>query len=340
MRADRYYLLRVKRLLGETDDAASIVFDVPAVLGERFAYRPGQFVTLRVVIDGQAEYRSYSMSSAPLIDDDLQVTVKRVPGGVVSNWLIDHLREGDQIEVSIPAGDFVLDEGGGDVLAFAGGSGVTPVFSIIKAATRTTDRRVRLLFANRDRSAAIFGDQLADLAARYAPRLTVEHHEDVVDGFLDADDVASFAGDRRDASCYVCGPAPFMEIVETGLRRAGVADAHIHVERFTPADQDDEPVDDEGPDDSPIRVTITVGREKKTLDHRGRSTILQTARFGGLRVPSSCEAGHCATCMARVLEGEVQLITNDVLTPEELDEGWVLTCQAVPVTPVVRVVYE
>src|SRR5204863_1142025 len=161
----------------------SIVFDVPAALSETFTYRPGQFVTLRVELDGETLYRSYSMSSCPSTDDDLYVTVKRVPGGVVSNWLNDSVRVGHPLQVSAPAGTFLLGDTDGDIVAFAGGSGITPVFSLIKSALHTTARNVRLLFANRDRGAAIFGESLDDLAAQFPDRLVVEHHADVTDGF-------------------------------------------------------------------------------------------------------------------------------------------------------------
>jgi ferredoxin-NADP reductase len=340
--ADRYHSLKVKRVVPETTDAVSIVFDVPASLSSAFAYRAGQFVTLRVPIGGERLYRSYSMSSSPATDTDLQVTVKRVPGGVVSNWLNDTVREGDVMDVSTPTGVFVLDDTDDDVVAFAAGSGITPVFSIVKSALHTSPRTVRLLFANRHRPAAIFGTALDELAARFPGRLEVHHHEDVLAGFVDGGTISAFVKRPDGASFYVCGPSGFMDVVETALRDVGVDDTRIHIERFTPATAEP-PVGDDATADTaaePIKVTVTVRNQTKTIDQRGRSTILQSARWGGLAAPSSCEAGHCATCMARVIEGSVEMATNDVLTDEEISEGWVLTCQAVPTSPVVRVVYE
>ena len=338
----RYHALRVKRVVAETADAKSIVFDVPPTLAGAFAYAAGQFVTLRVVIDGQPHRRSYSMSSAPSLDPDLQVTVKRVPDGLVSNWLNDAVSEGDVLEVSVPAGAFVLTDVADDVVAFAAGSGITPILSITKAALHTTHRRVRLLCANRDRGSAIFADLLDELAARYAERLTVEHHEDVVSGFIGHDEVSAFAAESEHGSFYLCGPTGFMEVVERALVAERVVPEQIHIERFTPADEAPEPPEPEVPENGPepATVTITIGSRTETVTHRGRSTILQSARWGGLRPPSSCEAGHCATCMAKLVEGDVAMATNDVLTDDELAEGWVLTCQAVPVSTVVRVVYD
>lgn len=336
--SDRYHSLRVNRVVAETADASSIVFDVPAPLSAAFAYRAGQFVTLRLDIGGERLFRSYSMSSSPATDTDLQVTVKRVPGGVVSNWLNDTLAAGDVIDVSVPAGAFVLDDRADEVVAFAAGSGITPVFSIIKSALHTTSRTVRLLFANRDRPAAIFGAALDELAAAHPGRLVIQHHEDVLAGFVDERIASAFVNGREGASFYACGPTGFMDVVETALRNVGVDDTRIHIERFTPADVGPPPDADEVSTD--VTVTVTVRNQTKTVDQRGRSTILQSARWAGLPAPSSCEAGHCATCMARLVEGSVEMATNDVLTDEEVDEGWVLTCQAVPTSPVVRVVYE
>jgi 3-ketosteroid 9alpha-monooxygenase subunit B len=338
---DHYVGLRVKRLVPETVDARSIVFDVPDHLAEAFTYAPGQFVTLRLEVEGQPERRSYSMSSAPGVDDELQVTVKRVPGGVVSSWLIDELAEGDVVEVSAPTGRFLLTDAEDPIVAFAGGSGITPVYSLIKSALHATDRRVRLLFANQQRSAAIFGAALDDLASRHPDRLEVVHHLDAGRGFLQADGIEAFLDGVGPADFYLCGPAGFMDLVETTLLLRGT-DAHrIHLERFTPLSEL-EPPGSTGPADGvpAATVTITVKGRTETVAQRAGSTILQSARWADLRAPSSCEVGHCATCMALVLEGRAEMRVNDALTPDEVAEGWILTCQAVPVTDDVRVVYD
>lgn len=337
---DRYHALRVTEVVERTPDAISIVFDIPADLADSFAYAAGQFVTLRLDIDGERLFRSYSMSSSPAVDEDLEVTVKRVPGGVVSNWLHDSVRPGDTFDVSSPTGVFVLHDDDGDLVAFAAGSGITPVFSLITTALHTTSRNVRLLFANRERSAAIFGDDLDGLAESFPGRLTVVHHEDVHAGFLTSADIARFLGESGAGVNYLCGPGPFMDLVEASLREHGVADERIHLERFTPVSvtPDDDVDIDAG--SATGEVVVTIGRETTTIVQRGDATILQSARWAGLRAPASCEAGHCATCMARVVEGRVLMATNEILTPDEVSDGWVLTCQAVPTSPVVRVLYE
>jgi ferredoxin-NADP reductase len=333
-------------VVAETADAISIVLDVPAELAPRYVYRAGQFVTLRVVVDGVPHLRSYSMSSAPETDTELQVTVKRVPGGPVSSWLTESLRPGDTLEVSVPAGAFLVADGDDDVVAFAAGSGITPIVAMVKSTLHTTDRTMRLLFANQDRDSAIFAGALDELAGRFPGRFTIHHHCDDESGFVDEAKVASFVGTHCGGHFYLCGPSGFMEVVKAGLARAGVAADRIHLERFTPAALPADQVDSEEPagttpdDPGAPSITITLGSQTKTVKQRDKLTILESARWNGISAPSSCEMGHCATCMARVLEGEVSMAVNDVLTDEEVDEGWVLTCQSVPLSPVVRVVYE
>jgi ferredoxin-NADP reductase len=334
-----FHPLRIARVVPETTDASSFVLDIPPELGGAFSYRAGQFVTHRVRIDGEAHLRCYSMSSSPDVDDEFQVTVKRVAGGVVSNWMIDNLAEGDVLDTTCPAGVFCLPPGDGDVVTFAGGSGITPVFSILKTALATTSRRVQLLYANRDRDSVIFGGDLERLAERYPGRLDVVHRLDLDQGFVDADAVRSFARLEGGAEYFICGPPPFMDIVEGVLLDDGVEESRIHIERFTPAARTTDP-EPPAVETTARRVTIELGGRTDTVDHHPGTTILQTARQMGMAAPSSCESGSCATCMARLVEGEVEMSVNNALTDDEVDEGWVLTCQSVPTTPSVRVVYE
>jgi 3-ketosteroid 9alpha-monooxygenase subunit B len=332
-----FHPLRIARVVEETADSRSFVLEVPAELQTAFAYRAGQFVTHRVRIDDQPLLRCYSMSSSPDVDDDFQVTVKRVAGGAVSNWMIDSLQPGDTIETTCPAGVFCLGTEDTEIVAFAGGSGITPVFSLIKTALATTTRRVHLLYANRDRDSIIFAEELDRLAAQYPGRLRVEHHLDVDDGFVDADAVRPFAEIADDAEYFICGPGPFMDIVESTLLD-NVDDGRIHIERFSPAVV---PVQEESSTDTDtVQVTIELGGRTDTVEHHPGTTILQTARQMGMPAPSSCESGSCATCMARLVEGSVKMFVNDALTDDEVAEGWVLTCQSIPTTPTVHVIYE
>ncbi len=256
----------------------------------------------------------------------------------MSNAMIDTLGPGDVVEATRPAGVFCLGPGDGDVVAFAAGSGITPVYSVVKAALATTSRRVRLLYANRDRDSVIFGEALDALAARHPGRLAVENRLDVEQGFVDAAAVAPFAEDIADADVYVCGPTPFMDIVEGALLARGVDPARILIERFGPAPPPP-PVAPEPAAATGTTVTIELDGRRDSVEHHPGTTILQTAREMGMAPPFSCEAGNCATCMARVVEGSVSMYTNNALTDEEVADGWVLTCQSVPTSDTVHVVY-
>lgn len=340
LRDHGFHPLRVDRVILETADTVSLVLEVPADLTQTFAYRPGQFCNVRVAVEGRAQMRCYSMSSSPDLDEDMQVTVKRVPGGVVSNWIVDNVHAGDLVELSPPTGFFQLTDGSGDVIAFAAGSGITPVFSLVKTALATTERTVRLHYANRDGASVIFGTELHDLEGRHRDRFTMVRTHDVEHGLLTPETVTTFVGEAPGtAEFYVCGPGPYMEIVEQGLHALGVESSRIHIERFTAADllvgappPPPEPAGD-------TRVTIELDGRADVTDHRPGMTILQTARQMGMSPPFSCESGNCATCMARLLEGSVSMFVNNALTPEEVDDGWILTCQSVPTAPTVRVVY-
>ncbi len=341
-----FHPLRVARVVRETHDSASLVFDVPADLVDAFRYRAGQFCTFRVPVGDDVLLRCYSMSSAPETDAELTLTVKRVAGGRVSNWLLDEVGEGDALELTLPAGVFTLRERTTPIVAFSGGSGITPVISVIKSALASTTRSVRLLYANRDAESIIFRGELDALAAAYPGRLEVVHHLDTEHGFVHSDVVSEFVGGDHAADFYICGPAPFMDVVEDALALAGVPAEQVFIERFAfaasvRADLPAPAVSRENGDAAPTEKVVIVldGREHQ-VHYQAGETLLETARRAGLRAPFSCEAGSCATCMARLQEGEATMRVNNALTPEEVDEGWVLTCQGLPVSASVTVVYE
>jgi ferredoxin-NADP reductase len=345
-RRHAFHPLRVKQVVQETADTRSFVLDVPPGLESTYRYRPGQFCTFRVRLGGDELFRCYSMSSAPDTDPDLTVTVKRVPGGVVSNWFNDVVSVGDIVDTSPPSGAFCLaDDDRRPVVAFCGGSGITPVLSIAKRALSSTDRPVRLLYANREPGSVIFDAILADLAARRPERCTVRHHFDSVSGYPSPEAVADMVGHDLGGEYFVCGPGPFMELVETTLLGAGVDPADIHIERFEtpdPADAAAGPGDGVTAPATPVPESLVLhlqGRRHEVPYHAG-DTVLETARRAGLAAPYSCESGSCATCMALVHEGSVAMRVNNALTPDEVDEGWVLTCQSVPTSAALRIEYE
>lgn len=368
VRDHKFHQLRVDRVVRETAEAASYVLEIPDALQQAFTYEAGQFCNVQVTVEGRTHMRCYSMSSSPAVDASLQLTVKRVPGGIVSNWIVDHLAPGDEVSLTPPTGFFQLAPGDGEVLAFAAGSGITPVYSVLKTALATTDRRVRLLYANRDRDSVIFDAGLRALEARHRDRLLVVHHLDAEQGYVDEAAVRAFAGGAvaggevgtfggtggpggtgglASAECYICGPEPFMDVVEQALSGIGADPTRCHVERFTAAEVPVVPAPPAGATGATgaaapgsAQVTIELGGHTDTTGHRPGTTVLQVARQMGMAPPYSCESGNCATCMAKVVEGSVSMRANNALTPEEVDDGWVLTCQAVPSSATLHVTYD
>jgi len=334
--AERHVFQRatVTRIVKETADTRTFVLDPHE---KPFSYRAGQFCTFHVTVDGEELYRSYSMSSAPETDSELMTTVKRVAGGKVSNWMVDNVVEGDELTMTRAAGTFVLSPTTVPLLAFAGGSGVTPILSLAKSALATTDRAVRILCADRDKASVIFETVIDELVERYPGRVSVQRHIDVEHGLLDRDAVTTFVGADTDAECYVCGPEGFMAVVRSALPDG----ARVLVEDF-----DASPPVKAAATDVPAAgtaegtVTIHLERKKVSVPQVAGETLLETARRAGLSPPFSCEAGNCGTCMALLKEGSATMRTNDVLEEDELADGYILTCQAVPDTTSVTVVYE
>jgi 3-ketosteroid 9alpha-monooxygenase subunit B len=331
-----YHPLLVTDIIDETPDTRSIVIEIPPALRQRFAYAAGQFCTFRATIDGESIARCYSMSSSPDTGDPFTVTVKRVAGGKMSNWMNDTLAPAATIDVMPPAGLFVLRDADTPIVAFAGGSGITPVLSIIKSALATTTRAIALVYANRDPRSVIFAEALERLGAKFGGRLSVHHHLDSERGFLDAAACAALVGERAQADFYLCGPAPYMNVVEAGLELCGIDPDRLFIERFQLAAG--APAASETSETESIVIRLQ-GRKHRIAYQRG-DTILQTARRAGLRPPSSCEQGTCATCMAYLEGGRANMRVNNALSTGEVEEGWILTCQAIPMSREVAVNYD
>jgi 3-ketosteroid 9alpha-monooxygenase subunit B len=333
---DGFAPLRIKRVVRETADAVSLVLDVPERCSSKFRYQAGQFLTLRVNVAGEELRRCYSMSSAPA-EDDLQITIKRDPGGVVSNWLNDTASEGGEIQAAPPEGRFVLRDTSEEIVAFAGGSGITPIMSLVRTALTSSSRRIRLFYANRSRESVIFADALARLVDRHADRLVVVHHFDDDGGVVTPSVIESFLAGGAEADYYICGPGPFMDTVEDTVLKSGVPQERLHLERFSV-----EPIPADAADGSEQTEEVVIELDRKTITtpYRAGNTLLQTARIAGLRAPSSCETGSCGTCMARIECGSARMLNNDALDDDEVAEGWVLTCQSLPTSRTVHVVYE
>lgn len=328
-----FHSLRVAAIVDETSDAKSVVFDVPPDLSGTFAYRAGQFLTLEFDCEGERLRRCYSLASAPARDRQPKVTIKRVPGGKASNWLFDHLSVGDTLSVKAPEGRFVLDPGPAPLVLFAAGSGITPVISILKEALSTSARRATLVYANRDADAVIFRGELETLQRKHPERLRVVHRLDDRHGPLDQKSVERVLAEARDAWCFVCGPAPFMDLVERSLRASGLPPDRIRIERFalaTPA-AGARPRPSTDAAEAPSDIEIELRAERRRIAYRAGQTLLQAVREAGLDAPYSCEEGFCGCCAAELLEGRVVMDADDALTAEEKRRGVVLACQARPV---------
>ena len=227
------------------------------------------------------------------------------------------------------------------MVAFAGGSGITPVFSLLRSALISSTRNTRLFYANRSRDSVIFDEALASLNDSHSGRFVVHHHLDAERGFVTSAHVNAFIAHAENiaaADYYICGPGPFMDIVQTALRAAGVPADRLHLEHFEVAEM---PVDPPAASGEMVteEVTIELQRCTITVPYSRGDTLLQTARMAGLQAPSSCEVGSCGTCMARLTQGSARMINNDALEDDEVDDGWVLTCQSLPTSRTVRVAY-
>lgn len=325
-----YYSLRVAEVIDETADARSLVLEIPAELTERFAYESGQFLSFRVEVAGHRLVRCYSLASAPGIDSAHKVTIKRVVDGRASNWMNDAVSVGDSLEVMPPSGVFVLHKSDTPLMLLSGGSGITPCISILKTALETTSRPIKLLYANRDDRSIIFKDELNAMLSAHSDRLEIVHRLDDVHGYCDAALIVQEVGPRRDADFYICGPGPFMDVVEVGLEGLGISADQIHIERFespdTPSATESAPIDEkEGQ-----TITISLDGTETDIVAADGETILAAARRAGLEPPFACEEAYCGCCMAKVVEGEVEMQMNDGgIDQRQIDQGWILTCQGI-----------
>ena len=330
------YELKVASVTQETPDTRSIAFAIPAELREVFAYRAGQFLTFEIPWGDFSIHRSYSVSSAPAWDPRPKVTIKRVPSGRMSNWMNDNVSVGDTLRVQAPAGRFVLHPSDRPLRMFAGGSGITPMLALIKAALLATDRDIALLYANRDDVSIIFKRELQLLEARYPARLRIVHHLDDAAGFCTPDEIDEFIGDGTNFDAYICGPEPFMDLAEERLVGAGVPVSQIHVERFvSPTDPDRKVETGHAPTETYLAgvAEVTLNRKQHAVPYEAGETLLDAVRRAGLAPEFQCEEGYCACCMAKMSAGAAAMAINDALSEREVGEGWTLTCQARCTTP-------
>lgn len=346
-----FHPLRVRSVQPDTAEAVIVTFEVPEDLRPVFGFTQGQYLTLRREIDGEDLRRSYSIC-AGVDDGELRVGVRKVRGGVFSNWINEQLKPGDIIRVMAPQGRFFVPiepQAQRHHLGIAGGSGITPILSIMKTVlAREPASRFTLIYGNRSLKSTMFKEELEDLKDKYLARLVLHHvfsdeHTDapINRGLMNRDKVGEFLGTlvpaARIAHAYICGPFQMNDEAEAALLAAGVPEERIHIERFgiaQPAGQVGAVVHEAQPGDAPLARVVIVrdGLQREILFSREQPSILDAASAAGLEVPFSCTSGVCGTCRAKLVEGQVRMERNFALDKKEVAAGFVLTCQAHPTT--------
>jgi 3-ketosteroid 9alpha-monooxygenase subunit B len=328
----------VAAVVEETSDARSLVFEVPSDRVDEFAYKPGQFLTLRVPSDQTGSVaRCYSLASSPFADDLPKVTIKRTVGGYASHWLCDNVEVGDVIEVLPPAGVFTPPNFDDDLLLFAAGSGVTPVISILKSALSQGAGKVVMVYANRDEKSVIFARELAELTALHGGRLTVIHWLESLQGLPSADQLACLAAGFNDRRVFMCGPKPFMDTVHEATARAGFPRNRVHAEVFTSLSGDPfadvvlpELTEEEAGDAA--TVSVTLDGEAHEYNWPRSSTLVDVLLSKGIDVPFSCREGECGSCACTLVDGKVDMGNSSILDDDDIADGYILACQARPIS--------
>jgi len=346
-----FHTLSVRELRRETPSCVSVSFALPEELKETFAFHPGQYLTLRTRLEGEEVRRSYSICTGPG-DDDLRVAIKQVPEGKFSTFANEKLRAGDALEVMPPKGNFTTEirpDHERLYVAYAAGSGITPVMSLLRAVLQgEPGSRFMLFYGNRYTETIIFRDQLEDLKNEYLDRLVIHHILSQEHYFTDM-----FAGRISQEKCeaygrmlyepaevdgfFLCGPKPMIDDIQATLATQGVDKARIHYELFNtgfPKHQGSKPVPRKRKREgvaAEVEIIMDGSRFRFQMDS-GKDTVLDAAQQAGADLPFSCKGGICSTCRAKVLSGEVDMDVNYALEPEEVEQGYVLTCQSHPGT--------
>jgi ring-1,2-phenylacetyl-CoA epoxidase subunit PaaE len=356
MSAPRFHRLAVSDLRRETSDAVSLTFTIPKALETDYHFSSGQYLTLRTMMEGEEVRRSYSICSGPE-DGELRIAVKRVDGGAFSSWAADELKCGDELDVMTPTGRFGAIPQGSEPrihVGFAAGSGITPILSIIKNVLASEPgSRFFLFYGNRASANVLFGEALEELKDRYIERLSVfyvisgeEQDLPILYGRLDGEKVRVLLRSLIPAGSvdhvFICGPTGMSEDIEATCRDIGISPERIHVERFV-SEFGGKPrpktVISASAPPKAVAALIIDGKRREVPVAEGEA-ILDAALRAGLDLPFACKGGMCSTCRARLSEGEARMEVNYSLEPWELERGFILTCQARPVTERVVVDYD
>jgi ring-1,2-phenylacetyl-CoA epoxidase subunit PaaE len=347
-----FHPLRVARVDRLCDDAAAVTFQVPDDLAEVYRFRPGQSLTLRRLVDDREERRQYSICAA--VGAAPRVGVRIVPDGMFSTWLVDEVHAGDEIEVQRPSGTFGPDPDlGGHHVLVAAGSGITPVLSIASSLLANPEAEVTLIYGNRRASTVMFSDEVADLKDRFPARFEVVHvlsreprDVELFSGRLDADRLSRILGALVPVAdvdgFWLCGPFDMIEPARDLLRDLGVAAEKVHRELFFVDDVPPPPVEhaEAGVEGPSSRVTLTLDGRTSELSLPRDRPVLDSAQEARADLPYACKGGVCGTCRAKVIGGKVHMRRNYALEDDELADGYVLTCQSLPVTDELALDYD
>lgn len=345
----RFHTLKVKDIRRETADAVSVAFDIPLQIQHEFQYKQGQYITLKLNVNGEELRRSYSICTSPYSEKELRVAVKEVSGGRASTLINRNWKVGDSVEVMTPMGNFTSVLSGNNkkhYVLFAGGSGVTPMMSILKSVLYIEKQsNITLIYANRDEDSVIFKSEIEKLAAENADKLKVVNVydnpktqvNDLQKGLLTPEKVVAiienYGGVNAD-EYFICGPGPMMENIKQALDGLKISKEKIHIEYFS-AVADAVAKAEGAATGASVNSEITViqyGFETQMKLNTEGLSILDAAIEAGVDAPFSCKGAVCCTCRAKVIEGKVKMDANFALTDAEVEEGFILTCQAHPLT--------
>jgi len=356
MSTPRFHRLAVQDLRRESADAVSLTFAIPDALKDDYRFSPGQYLTLRTTMDGEEVRRSYSICSGP-DDGEMRIAVKKVDGGAFSSWAADELKSGDEIDVMTPTGRFGIapaPEAARIHVGFAAGSGITPILSIVKGVlAREPNSRFFLFYGNRSTTSMLFREALEQLKDRFIERLSVFHvisgeEQDIpiLDGRLDGEKVRVLLRSLVPAASvdhvFICGPTGMSEEIEATCREIGIPEDRIHIERFVSGLGGKPRPKAVVPASAPPKAfaALIIDGKRREVPVADGEAILDAALRAGVDLPFACKGGMCSTCRARLVEGDARMELNYSLEPWELEKGFILTCQARPVTDRVVVDYD
>ena len=344
----QFHSLKIKSILRQTDKAVSITFEVPTALKADFAFTAGQYITLKTVIDAKEIRRDYSLSSSPQ-SESLTVTVKEIENGVFSSYANTQLKTGDTLEVGTPNGRFIYDpktDASNTIVAFAAGSGITPIMSIARTVLET-DSNFVLIYGNKSPKETIFYDEILKLKTLHSNRFMVQFvysetdEKDALFGRIDSGNVQYLLKNNiavnNSQKFYLCGPEGMINTVNGILTEKGVEASKVLFELFTASEVKSTSTSTNEGDSN---ITILVDEEETTLVMSQKQTILEAALANDLDVPYSCQGGVCSSCICRVTEGTATMRQNNILTDNEVAEGLVLSCQAEPTSTSINVDFD